>query len=129
MLVSVVCFHPLTKCIPNLQAYKGDQLECTLPVSSYDKAAEARVRCWTVVSVNGRDEQLWSAFSPTAHCQCRLESLTEKKAEKLEELDNTQEVQNKISVKLSPQMIAMMVFVIGTLLTLIVAFILGQYAV
>ncbi len=81
-----------------------------------------------MVAVNGRDEQLWSAFSHTAHCQCRLESLTEKKAEKLEEVDNTQEVKSKISVKRSPQKIAMIVFVIGTLLTLIVAFILGQYA-
>lgn len=79
-----------------------------------------------MVSANGRDEQLWSPFSPTVHCQCTKETRTEVKAVK-EEKEEVK--QDKASFTLSPQRMAMVVFIIGTLLTLIIAFALGQYAV
>lgn len=111
--------------IPNSQAYKGNNLECSLPVSSFEKLHEARVRCWTIAAVNGRDEQLWSAYSPIAHCQCIQESwkeeVTEKQSEPLQK-----EVKN---VRLSPQMIAMVFVLVGAVLTLVLAFVLGQYVV
>ncbi len=113
---------------PSLQAYKGDKLECSLPVTSYDRLTEARARCWTIVSVNGRDEQLWSPFSPTAHCQCIQESWTDVNV-KEENSKETEVKQDKASFTLSPQTMAMVVFIIGILLTIVLAFVLGQYAV
>ncbi len=116
--------------LPPIQAYKGDKQECSLPVASYEKLTEARVRCWTVVSANGRDEQLWSPFSPKVHCQCIQESCTEGKVNEEISRESVEAKKGKTSsAALSPQMMAMTVFIVGALLTLLLAFVLGQYAI
>ena len=113
----------------SLQVYKGEGLECSFPVSSYDKPHDARVRCWALCTVNGREEQIWSPFSPTVHCQCILETETET-SKVVEEPDSpVQEGKPTIGGGLSTQTLVAIVFVLVSLLILLVSFVLGQYVV
>ena len=109
------------------QAYKGSNTDCTLPVTAYDKPHQARVRCWTVCAVNGREEQIWSGYSTIVHCQC-VQEATKEEEEATDSHDGEEVSSKALKPAVSPRVKAMLLVVAVSLLTLLLAFLMGQYA-
>ena len=93
---------------------------------------EARLRSCAMCSVNGREEQLWSQSSPVALCRWEEEEEEgakgggegeEKKGGVAEGKEGPGSRWN------SPWTVSLLVFAVLTLLTVVVALILGQVAV
>ena len=117
--------------------YKGPGTSCQVPIAAFSSPYEARVRCSTTCTVNDLEEQLWSGHSSSVQCVC-----TKKNKEQQPEVDgvlrgqkgpsSAAEGKDKIAVKskepLSVQAWGIIVFVGLSILTLILAFVLGQYA-
>lgn len=109
------------------QVYKGSNTECTLPVTSHDKSHQARVRCWSVCTVNGREEQIWSSYSSSVQCQCVQEAIKEE--EETTDSHEGKEISSKaLKPAVSPRVRAMLLVAAVSLLTLLLAFLMGQYA-
>ena len=118
------------------QVYKGPGTSCQVPITAFSSPYEARVRCSTTCMVNDLEEQLWSGHSSSVQCVC-----TKKNKEQQPEVDGVQkggEGQGsvaggkdkivKIKEPLSVQAWGIIVFVVLSVITLILAFVLGQYA-
>lgn len=106
------------------QAFKGAAASCTIPIRVYDSAHEARVRGAITCEVNGREEVVWGSYCRTVECVCRREE-----EEKVEETKST--VGTPVPEKrtlLSGRQLGMLVFLLLSLLTVVLALLLGQYA-
>lgn len=95
----------------------------------YTSPYEARVRSWASCTVNGQEEQLWSSYGTSGHCQCKKK---EEKVEDSKKCSAEDEEEKEISVGkeswLSGRSFGIVVFVVLSALTLVFAFIMGQYA-
>lgn len=112
------------------QAYKGPNTSCTIPITVYTSAYEARVRSWSTCTVNGLEEQLWSNYGTSGQCHCKKR---EEKIEKTEgEKGSTEGEGEKEELEkaswMSGRSFGIVVFVVLSVLTLIFAFAMGQYA-
>lgn len=98
-------------------------------MTSYDTPHQVRVRCWSLCTVNGREEQLWSSYSPTVHCHCVSEVTKDEGKEVKLTGSQGKETSSTALVKpaMSHQVRAMLVFGVVSLLTLLLAFLVGQY--
>ena len=118
--------------------YKGPGTSCQVPIAAFSSPYEARVRCSTTCIVNDLEEQLWSGHSSSVQCVC-----TKKNKEQQPKVDgvprgyqegqgSVAEGKDKTAVKskepLSVQAWGIIVFVALSIITLILAFVLGQYA-
>ena len=88
---------------------------------------EARVRSTAVCTVNGRKEQLWSAYSNSALCRWADEVVEEVKSTKTGEEDWKDGAD--VHHGLSGWTIGVLVFVLVTFLTVIASFFLGNVVV
>ena len=118
------------------QVYKGPGTSCQVPITAFSSLYEARVRCSTTCMVNDLEEQLWSGHSSSVQCVC-----TKKNKEQQAEVDGVprggegqgsvadgKDKTVKIKEPLSVQAWGIIVFVVLSVITLILAFVLGQYA-
>ena len=87
---------------------------------------EARARSSAVCTVNGRKEQLWSAYSNSALCRWEEEKVVEEVAAITEPTDGDGK---EVSTWLSGWPVAILVFVLVTILTVIGSVVLGNVAV
>lgn len=113
--------------------YKGSNTSCQIPITSFSSSYEARVRCSTTCVVNDVEEQLWSNHSSAVQCVCT------KRDKERPELGGVQDEGGQSSATgsdkaagakepLSVQAWGVIIFVLLSVLTLILAFGLGQYA-
>ena len=112
------------------QAYKGPKTSCTIPINVYTNPYEARVRSWSTCTVNGLEEQLWSSYATSGQCQCR-EKDKRLEAERQREGSPEDEEEGKLAGKeswFSGRSFGVVVFILLSVLTLVLAFIMGQYA-
>ena len=113
--------------------YKGSNTSCQIPITSFSSPYEARVRCSTTCVVNDVEEQLWSNHSSTVQCVCtkREKERPELGGVEDEEGQSSAEGGNKAfgaKEPLSVQAWGVIIFVGLSVVTLILAFVLGQYA-
>ena len=123
-----------------LQVYKGPGTSCQVPINAFSSPYEARVRCSTTCTVNDLEEQLWSGHSSTVQCVC-----VKKSKEQLTEVDGVPRggggegqsltADGKVNKTgksskepLSVQAWGIIVFVVLSVITLVLAFALGKYA-
>lgn len=88
---------------------------------------KSRVRSCATCTVNSREEQLWSAYSPTTFC--RWERKVPSKAAQEEAEETVAAVATAAAGGSSGWTISVLLFVVVALLTVVVALILGQIAV
>lgn len=110
----------------------GTQDACTVPLSPSSHPSlssvvyEARVRSCATCAANGREEQLWSAYSSPA--LCRWEKAEPSKA-LVEAAGETKGLDGGAVEGKSSWTIGVLLFAVVTLFTVVVALILGQVAV
>lgn len=81
-------------------------------------------------SVNGREEQLWSQPSPVVQCRWEEEEVQTKPAEEGEEKREAEQGKEGLGSRWSSSWtVSLLLFMVFTLLTVVVALILGQVAV
>ena len=121
----------------SIQVYKGPGTSCHVPIAAFSSPYEARVRCSTTCMVNDLEEQLWSGHSSSVQCVC-----TKRNKEEPAEADGVprgggegqgsvadgKDKPGKSKEPLSVQAWGVIVFVVLSVITLILAFVLGQYA-
>ena len=120
-----------------LQCYKGEECSTTIalsspltPSSGGSCTYEARLRSCALCSVNGREEQLWSQPSPAALCRWEEEEVAAKTAGDGEETKGVGQGKEGPSSRWnSPWTVSLLVFAVLTLLTVVVALVLGQLTV
>lgn len=136
-------FHAVSEilhCTMYMQVYKGPGTSCHVPITAFSSPYEARVRCSTTCMVNELEEQLWSGHSSSVQCVCTKKNNTEQLAEvdgvprgggggegqgsMADGKDKTVKSKEPLSV----QAWGVIVFVVLSIITLILAFVLGQYA-
>ena len=120
-------------CFFIFQVYKGPKTSCQIPITSFSSPYEARVRCCTTCVVNDLEEQQWSTFSPSVQCTCskkKTEDIPDRGGATTVEGQSSAEGDGKMVQKKEPfsaQTLAIIVFIVLSIITLILAFILGQY--
>ena len=68
----MACPDCCSHCLTFLQVYRGPAPSHSHPITSRTRF-QARVRACTSCHVNGRQEQLFSGFSPVASCECKVQ--------------------------------------------------------
>lgn len=90
---------------------------------------EARVRTCAVCTVNNREEAVWSSYSPVALCKWIREASTEP-APGEEDAKKKQEKEEKVAPGVNHcRIIGILLFVVISLFSIVLALILGQIAV
>ena len=115
------------------QVYKGPNTSCQIPITVFSSPYEARVRCCTTCTVNGLEEQLWSGNSSSVQCVCVGKTKEKPGTDGIVEGEGRSSTEGgNITAKrkepLSVQAWGVIVFVVLSVITLILAFLLGQYA-
>ena len=117
--------HVHTHTLTHTQVFKGTAASCTIPIRAHGATHEARVRGALSCEVNGREEVIWGGYCQPVECVCRKE----KEEEKEEPVGDEEEVPARKTerVWLSGRQRGMLVFVLLSLLTLVLALLLGLY--
>ena len=115
-------------CTPT-QVFKGTATSCTIPIRAHGTSHEARIRGALSCEVNGREEVVWGGYCQPVECVCRKE---EEEEEKVKEGAVGDEVEvparETKKVWLSGRRRGMLVFALLSLLTLVLALLLGLYS-
>lgn len=110
--------------------YKGSNTSCQIPITSFSSPYEGRVRCSSTCVVNDVEEQLWSNHSSAVQCVCTKREKERPKLGGVED-EKGQDSSNEVAgtkESLSAKVWGVIIFVVLSVLTLILAFVLGQYA-
>ena len=113
--------------------YKGSNTSCQIPIASFSSPYEGRVRCSTTCVVNDVEEQLWSNHSSAVQCVCmkREKEIPEPGGVEDEKGQGSAEGSDKAAGAKEPLSVkawGVIIFVVLSVLTLILAFVLGRYA-
>lgn len=128
----------------SLQCYKGPKCHCDVTPSGHLSPStvgptttasatvyEARVRSCATCTVNGREEQLWSSYSPPMSYTWKVEE----KSAKVKEEEDVKKSEKNVGTSgagktlVSGWTVGVLLFIVVALLTVVVALVLGQMTV